>query len=584
MLKRYLYLLAIILNTQSVLLFSQETFPKYDFKSEVEANRSVTYEKAIELYKIMTLYDKRISVKEAGMTDVGRPLHEVIVDAASDFDPIKSRQKKKNILFIINGIHPGEPDGIDATLWLVQDILTQKKMNKLLDHTVIVIIPVYNISGALARNGTVRPSQNGPEMYGFRGNGQYLDLNRDFIKCDSKNALSITALFTKWDPDILIDNHVSNGADYSYVMTMLVGQPDKLGHGQQEFLRKTMLPDLYGRMEKRGFPVPPYVNVWRSTPDKGLPGFMDTPRYSSGYGALFQTFSFVPESHMLKPYDQRVKATYAFMLSMLEFQEKNYDTIKASRNEALKDVQEATNMPVQWAFDKNKADTFMFKGYDYEYIESEVSGLKRLRYRRDKSVTWKVPFWDYAFPSQSVDVPQAYVIPQAYSRIIERLDANGVKYRTLRQDTTISGSMYRIVDTKNPKEPYEGHFGHSNTLVQTVERTKYYLRGDIIVPTQQRAKRYLIETLEPQGSDSFFNWNFFDAILDRKEGFSDYVFEDVAAEMLRAKPELRKALDKAIEEDPTMKDSAYRQLNFIYLNSEYAEPWSGIYPVMRIMK
>jgi hypothetical protein len=58
------------------------------------------------------------------------------------------------------------------------------------------------------------------------------------------------------------------------------------------------------------------------------------------------------------------------------------------------------------------------------------------------------------------------------------------------------------------------------------------LRGDIIVPTQQRAKRYLIETLEPQGSDSFFNWNFFDAILDRKEGFSDYVFEDVAAEML----------------------------------------------------
>jgi hypothetical protein len=124
-------------------------------------------------------------------------------------------------------------------------------MNKLLDHTVIVIIPVYNISGALARNGTVKSKRS--EMYGFQGNGQYLDLNRDFIKCDSKNALSITALFTKWDPDILIDNHVSNGADYSYVMTMLVGQPDKLGHGQQEFLRKTMLPDLYGRMEKRGF-------------------------------------------------------------------------------------------------------------------------------------------------------------------------------------------------------------------------------------------------------------------------------------------------------------------------------------------
>jgi len=184
---------------------SQETFPIYDFKKEVEENRSVTYDKAIELWKIMSLYDKRLTIREAGTTDVGRPLHEVIVDSDSDFDPAKARRKTKNVIFIINGIHPGEPDGIDATLWLVQDLLTDPKKGKLLEHTVLVIIPVYNVGGALERNSTLRVSQNGPEMYGFRGNGQYLDLNRDFIKCDSKNAFSLVSLFTKWDPEILID-------------------------------------------------------------------------------------------------------------------------------------------------------------------------------------------------------------------------------------------------------------------------------------------------------------------------------------------------------------------------------------------
>ncbi|MCO6461451.1 MAG: hypothetical protein J5I59_08600 [Saprospiraceae bacterium] len=457
-------------------------------------------------------------------------------------------------------------------------------MTKLLDHTVMVIVPVYNIGGALQRNGTVRASQNGPELYGFRGNGQYLDLNRDFIKCDSKNALSISALITKWDPDILIDNHVSDGADYSYIMTMLVGQPDKLGHGQEEYLRKTMLPDLYGRMERRGFTVPPYVNVWRTTPDKGLPGFMDTPRYSSGYGALFQTFSFVPESHMLKPYDQRVKATYAFMLSMLEFQENNYKNIREKRLDARRDIQEAGRLPIAWEFDRSKADTFNFKGFDYEYIKSEVSGLPRLKYYRDRPVIWKVPFWDHARPTLYVDIPEAYVIPQAYWRVIERLDANGVEYRILRQDTTIHGLMYRIVSTDNPGQPYEGHFGHTNTLVEKIEVSKDFLRGDIIVPTRQRARRYLVETLEPQGNDSFFSWNFFDAILDRKEGFSDYVFEDVAAKMLKDDPELRAVLDKAIEKDPKLKENGLGQLYFVYLHSKYAEPWTHIYPVMKIMK
>ena len=564
------------------ILSAQESFTPYPFKKEVEANRSVTYAKAIELYKAMAAKDKRIQVNEVGMTDVGIPLHEVIVDINSDFNPGDARRRKKNVLFINNGIHPGEPDGIDATLWLVQDILTDPKKAALLERLVLVIIPVYNIDGALVRNSSLRASQNGPAEYGFRGNGQNLDLNRDFIKCDTKNAMSFSELYTKWDPEIFIDNHVSNGADYTYTMTMLASHPDKLGYGQAAFLRTQMLPDLYKRMDIKSFPMCPYVNVWGTTPDKGLPGFIDSPRYASGYGSLFQSFCFVPETHMLKLYDQRVKSTYAFMMSMIEYNAENYVSIKIERAKAIRDMKAAQKIPVAWEMDKIKNDTFNFKGYDYAYVKSEVSGLPRLKYFRDKPVTWKVPYYGYADATTMVDVPTSYILPQAYYKVVERMKMNGVKMVKIGQDTVIKGQAYKIIKTESIKNPYESHFGHYNTQVELIEVTKQFLKGDYIIPTDQRAKRYIVETLEPQATDSYFNWNFFDGILNRKEGFSDYVFEDEAAELLKKDPPLRTALDKAIEADPALKTNAFGQLNFIYERSKYGEPWANVYPVVKV--
>lgn len=571
-------LLLILLQTSSI----AQTFSNYPYKEEVEANRTVTYAQAIEQYHLMAGYDDRIMMSAAGMSDIGLPIHVVVVDKDGEFAPESARERGKVVLMINNGIHPGEPDGIDATLWLVQNIITTNDYDKLLDHAVIVIIPVYNIGGALMRNSTLRASQNGPEAYGFRGNGQNLDLNRDFIKCDSRNARTFSEIFTRWDPDILIDNHVSNGADYSYVMTMLATQADKLGYHQGQYLRHEMLPDLYKKMEVRSFPMCPYVNVWGTTLDKGLPGFIDGPRYSSGYAALFQTFSFVPETHMLKPYHSRVKATYAFMESMIEFISEHYIAIISSRAKARQEVADAKQMPLRWEQDQNRADTFLFRGYAYEYVTSAVSGLPRLKYYRDRPESWKLPYYAYANVSSTIDVPAAYILPQAYYHVAERLRSNGIIMHAFDRDTAITGSVYRITNVDFARGPYEGHFIHSNVQVEKTSVKKQLLKGDFYIPTNQRAKRYLIEVLEPQGMDAFFIWNFFDGILNRKEGFSDYVFEDEAAEMLRNNPDLDTELKEAIASDPRLKESAFGQLNFIYQRSKYAEPNAMVYPVMRI--
>src|ERR1035437_482863 len=181
-----------------------------------KGKNTTTYDECITYYKNLSGQHDEIKVLGCGPTDIGKTLHLIVIDKDKDFNRVISYQKGKRVIMINNGIHPGEPDGVDASMMFVRDIVTKTELHKLLDNVVIIVIPIYNIDGALNRNSVSRVNQNGPENFGFRGNAQNLDLNRDFIKCDSKNARSFEEIFQKWKPDFLIDTHVSDGADYQY--------------------------------------------------------------------------------------------------------------------------------------------------------------------------------------------------------------------------------------------------------------------------------------------------------------------------------------------------------------------------------
>ena len=171
-----------------------------------------------------------------GPTDAGFPLNLVLVSNNGDYNFDNIHKNNKRVILINNGIHPGEPDGIDASMLLARDIVTNQY--KIPDNIVLAIIPVYNIGGCLNRSVNYRIDQDGPLEKGFRGNSANLDLNRDFIKCDSKEARSFTEIFHMADPDVFIDNHVSDGADYQHVMTLLSSQHNKLGGVMGEFMNK----------------------------------------------------------------------------------------------------------------------------------------------------------------------------------------------------------------------------------------------------------------------------------------------------------------------------------------------------------
>ena len=546
-----------------------------------EGTETATYQEVIDFYLTLAKEFPQINVQTIGETDSGHALHLVTYNPDGNFNFQKIREEKA-VMLVNNGIHPGESDGIDATMLLFRDLA--EKTVTLPTNVVLTTIPVYNIGGMLNRNSTTRVNQNGPKAYGFRGNAKNYDLNRDFIKMDTKNTKTFASIFHLTQPDVFIDNHVSNGANYQYTLTHLFTQHNKLGGAMGDYLLNVFIPKVEERLNASDWDITPYVNVFNRPPETGFTQFMDYPRYSTGYSTLWNTFGVMLETHMLKPYAQRVKGTYAFMKEMMIIVDADFEKIKQLRQQAFEKDLALTSYPTNWIVDTTKTTTIPFKGYEADTLLSSVTGLRRLKYDEEKPFEKRVPYSNQFKAIDAVSIPSAYIVKRGWQNIMEHLTANDIDFIELDKDTILKVEAYRIADFKTYKNPYEGHYPHYDTeVVSSTKRIRFH-RGDFIIPTQQRGIRYLLEVLEPEAVDSFFNWNFFDSVLQQKEGFSPYVFEDLASQILAANTIMRDSFERKKNIDTAFAQNWYAQLNWIFHRSEYYEEAHMQYPVYRILK
>ena len=355
-------------------------------------NQTTTWAECIAFYeRLAERFPGVLRWWQIGTSDTGLPMHAGLVTADGVFDRDTLRRQQRPVFFNNNGIHPGEPEGIDACMALVRDLCVEADRLSALGATVFLFIPVYNVDGCVNRQSTSRANQLGPESFGFRGNGRHLDLNRDFIKCDSLAAQTFNRFFTDWDPDVMVDTHTANGADYAYAMTLIPTQPDKLGGGLGDFLRERMLPAIYGDMQRRGWPTCPYVNLLGETPDDGIEDFL--------------------------------------------------------------------------------------------------------------------VHFDRCVEELVVTAPKAYLVPQAWREVIERLEWNDVALQRLDADRVFEAArVYRVLEVGTRASAYEGHPFHDRVLLSTHFETIQARAGDVLVPLDQSRARYAVETLEPEAHDSFFCW------------------------------------------------------------------------------
>lgn len=581
--KKLLILLLLITSCSENKENKVDNHTDIDFTTVFEKSKGLetaTYDETIQYYSDLADNYSEISIQEIGETDSGKPLHIVTLNMNNSGDDFETLRKDNRILLINNGIHPGESDGIDATMMLYRDIVQGKIEAP--KRTILVTIPIYNVGGSLNRNSGTRTNQNGPKEYGFRGNARNYDLNRDFIKSDTKNAKTFAQIFHLVQPDVFIDNHVSNGADYQYILTHLFTQHNKLGGKLGDYLHTEMMPQLEQKLEAKSWDITPYVNVFNRTPESGFSQFMDSPRYSTGYTTLFNTLGMMVETHMLKPYKQRVEGTYELMKSMLEITEEQGDRISQLRAEQFNTWSAGDIYPLDWTIDTTRVSTLNFKGYEGEMILSDLTGAQRLKYDRSKPFTKEVPYQNYFVPTTEVSIPKAYIIPQGWHNVMDLLELNNVAFTQIEADTTLTVESYKIDLYDTRRNAYEGHYPHYNTKVKSSEEKIRFRKGDYMVNTDQKAIRYLLETLEPTAPDSFFNWNFFDTILQQKEGFSPYVWEDKAKQLLRANPKLQIEYNIKVSYNEDFANNWFAQLDWIHKQSGNYEKAHLQYPVYRL--
>ncbi len=554
---------------------------------EQDSTQTATYEQVNDFYRVLAVKYTRLKsfpqlgarFFSIGTSDGGLDINVFALNA-----PRKSLLPRP-VLLINNAIHPGEPEGVDASMMLMRDILEhQDSWAALLRTYTVYVVAQYNVDGVVNRSCCSRANQNGPESYGFRGNARNLDLNRDFIKADSRNAQSFIRFFTSIKPDVFVDNHTSNGADYQYTLTYFATHPAKLDPALRQWLEK-LKPKLDTALNRAGWNVCPYVETRREVPDSGIIGFFETGRYATGFAALHHCLGFTVETHMLKPFPQRVRANYDFMESLMRLLPDDVRFLKKGMQSPAQQAgyfQPGTMVPVRWKLADRARDSILFHGYEAARVPSAVTGHTRLAYLRNRPYRKIIPYFNHYVPVDSVSIPEAYVIPQAWHQVIERLEWNGVKLNRLNKEAIIPAEVCYLESWESLRSPYEGHFLHHTVKTQHTWTNVRVMPGDYWVEVDAKNALYLASVLTAEAPDSYFAWNFFDGVLQQKEGYSAYVFEDVALRLLEEDSALAEAFALRKSHDPLFAADAQAQLNWIYKKSAYYERTHCLYPVYRI--
>lgn len=541
-------------------------------------SRTATYHECMEWYAALhAAYPARTEFDSIGISDGG--------DYIGVFRIHNGDPSNKARLLVNNNIHPGEPEGTDASMLLVRELLTDARWKSVLDAVDLHIICQYNVDGTRQQSCCTRANQNGPENQGFRGNARNLDLNRDFIKCDSRNAKVFVRYFTRNTFDYFIDNHTSNGADYQYVLTYFHTRSEKLLKGMGPFI-EDLDRSLHDSLLARGWPTAPYVETVKGLPDSGISAFWESGRYATGYAALRHCMGFTVETHMLKPFPQRVDATLAFMREFLKAIASRRDQtleLRMRMYRASNRVLKGTHYePIRFEQDMTRWDMIPFLGYEHGYKKSEVTGLPRLWYDRNKPWSRNIRYYRYFKPVDSVRLPRYYVLPFAWHEVAERLNLNGISRKLISEDTMLPLRVTYITGYETVKQPYEGHYLHYQVQTRDTLMPVQLRKGDWIIPVTEENHKFLAAVLEPRAPDSYFAWNFFDAVLQQKEGFSDYVWADKAEEILAADTALKRRFEAKRKADTRFAADAWAQWDWIYKHSSYYERTHRLYPVGRI--
>ncbi|MDZ7763870.1 MAG: M14 family metallopeptidase [Melioribacteraceae bacterium] len=379
------------------IIFSQENDNGWETVFERSGEVSTAdYDESIKYFQKIADKSEFAEIFKFGTTPQGRTLYYLVVNKDGNFSP---EQNEKPVVFVQNGIHSGEIEGKDACMLMLREILITEEKKNLIENVTLIVIPVLNADGHERKSKYNRINQNGPEEMGWRTTAQNYNLNRDYTKADAPEMQALLKLFAAWLPEVYIDNHTTNGLDFQYVLTYGIEKYQNTRSVLADWTRNEFIPYFENTLNERGVLTAPYFwYLERGNVSAGVTDWVSTPRFSHGYAAYQNRIGLLIETHMLKPYDERVFATKEAIEVVLEYVNGNSDRIvemvSAADAEAIDEYyHKGKALPIEFE-STSDYDEFIFKGFKPVVTESFITGTNITTYSNEK-FTDTIKYYSY---------------------------------------------------------------------------------------------------------------------------------------------------------------------------------------------
>ena len=550
-------------------------------------NETPSYDDTVAYARRLAHASTIIESESFGFSGQGRELPLIIASETHTFTPAEAHAREKAIVLIQACIHAGEPDGKDAGLALLRDIAITKTVTGLLENVVLLFIPIYNTDGHERSSPHNRINQNGPKEMGWRTTTTYQNLNRDYMKADTPETRAWLRLWNQWQPDLFIDCHVTDGADYRCNITYHHEHHAGVDRAIIDWEREVFSGKVAPATEAAGNIISWYLEfIDNRDLTLGTRDFNGSPRFSTGYVPARNRPGILIETHMIKDYRSRVIGTYDFLRAALTEVNRDPQPLRKLGREADRRTVEAgktfdarRSYPLDFEI-TDEPTPFELKAFKYVTERSEVSGDLRVIYGRD-ALDLTVPMYQTFRPKKASVPPLYYIVPAEWSEVIGVLKAHGIEMKTLAAFESIEVESYRFANVEWPSGPFEGRL-MPRFDVERITESRVFPTGSAVVSLAQTTGRVILNLLEPEAPDSLARWGFFNAIFEEKEYGEHYVLETLAREMMSADPALKQEFEARLAADSEFAASPSERLRFFYKRSPYWDPQMNVYPVGRL--
>jgi hypothetical protein len=483
--------------------------------------KTSTYAEVMAFISALQKNSDLIHLEYMGVSMEGKKIPVMVIANPKITSPEEAKASGKPVMYIQGNIHSGEVEGKEIVQKLMRDILLGDKKH-LLENQILVFAPIYNTDSNDKMKQGIRPSQeDSPVEVGIRENSQGLDLNRDGIKMEAlETAGLIQNVLLKWDPEMLVDLHTTNGTWHGYGITYAPSYHYAGEKAPYDFTWNELLPAVVKKADENyKVKIGPYgyYSTRQGWPPTSIYTYNHHPRYIVNQMGLRNKVGILSEAFAHDRLYERMNGTYGFVAEILEFTHTNGRKMAAINATAEKD---AIDNVINNAGKAQKGVSFVMVALDkkienyrtYDYIPYMKDGKKN--YSRSGKIidVPNVTNLSKFDATISTTLPRGYFLPKSMKSIAEHLRKQGIKVVELKSSKKATGEVFMVDELKIAPRKFEGH-NMATATGKYVAASRTFKKGDFWIDMAQPLTNLAFYSLEPQSDDGLLTWNFFDDYL-----------------------------------------------------------------------